>query len=134
MPGNHGSDDGAGNNTIVLYDGSVFNQTSSLPGVPDATIDSSRSNNSLGNNGELDLGISAGGSGESMILLTFDLSELPFPSAMTPTNVLLSLYRYDVNGTSSQTVSVHACDTFNERSVTWNTAPSCSSTEVTRTT
>mgnify|MGYP001177181361 FL=1 len=134
VPGILGSDDGAGNNTIVLFDGSVFNQTSALPGVPDATIDSSISNSNLGNNGRLDLGISSGGSGESMTLLTFDLSELPFPAAMTPTNVLLSLYRYGVNGTSSQTVSVHACDTFDEGSVTWNTAPSCSSAEVTRST
>ena len=134
VPGEIGSDDGAGNNTVTLYQGSVFEDTGDLPGVPDATIDSNRANSALGENGQLDLGISSGGSGESKIYLTFDLSELPFPTAMTPTNALLSLYRHNVTGTSSLTVSAHACDTFAEDTVTWNTAPTCSSSEVTRST
>jgi len=134
VPGEIGSDDGAGNHTVTLFDGSVFEETDSLPGVPDATIDSNRPNSALGDNGQLDLGISASGSGESNIILTFDLSEMPFPTAMTPTSALLSLYRNNVSGTSSLTVSAHACDTFTEDSVTWNSAPSCSSSEVTRST
>ena len=134
VPGEIGSDDGDGNNTVTLYDGSVFENTGRLPGVPDSTIDSNRANTALGENGELDLGISSGGSGESKIILTFDLSELPFPSAMTPTSALLSLYRNNVSGTSSLTVSAHACDTFDESSVTWNNAPSCSANEITRST
>ena len=134
VPDEIGSDDGAGNNTVTLYQGSVFEDTGDLPGVPDATIDSNRANSALGENGQLDLGISSGGSGESKIYLTFDLSELPFPTAMTPTNALLSLYRHNVTGTSSLTVSAHACDTFAEDTVTWNTAPTCSSSEVTRST
>ena len=134
VPGALGTDDGAGNHSITLYDGSVFSETTSLPGVPDATIDSNRASNSLGNNGRLELGISSGGSGESMVMLSFDLSELPFPAAMTPTSALLSLYRVNVTGTSSLTVSAHACDTFSESSVTWNNAPSCLSSEITRST
>ena len=134
VPNAIGSDDGAGNNTVTLYQGSVFEDTGDLPGVPDATIDSNRPNSALGDNGQLDLGISAAGSGESKIILTFDLSELPFPAAMTPTNALLGLYRHNVTGTSSLTVSAHACDTFVEDTVTWNTAPTCSSSEVTRST
>jgi hypothetical protein len=134
VPGLLGSSDGAGNHTITLHDGSVFEETTALPGVPDATIDSNNPSNSLGGNGRLDLGISAGGSGESRIMLTFDLSELPFPATMTPTSALLSLYRYNVSGTSSLTVSAHACDTFNENSVTWNNAPSCLTSEITRST
>ena len=134
VPDDVGYDDGAGNNTVTLYQGSVFEDSGNLPGVPDATIDSNRPNSALGENGQLDLGISAAGSGESKVILTFDLSELPFPAAMTPTNALLSLYRHNVTGTSSLTVSAHACDTFVEDTVTWNTAPSCSSSEVTRST
>jgi len=134
VPNAVGSDDGAGNNTVTLFQGSVFEDTGDLPGVPDATIDSNRPNSALGDNGQLDLGISAGGSGESNLMLTFDLSELPFPTTMTPTSALLSLYRYNVSGTSSLTVSAHACDTFVEDSVTWNSAPTCSSSEVTRST
>ena len=134
VPGIIGTDDGAGNNSVTLHHGSVFEETEALPGVPDATIDSSNPNSLLGNNGKLNLGISAGGSGESKIILTFDLSELPFPAAMTPTSALLSLYRSNVTGTSSLTVSAHACDTFTETSITWNNAPTCSASEVTRTT
>ena len=134
VPDEVGFDDGAGNNTVTLYDGSVFEETGALPSVPDATIDSSRPNTNLGEEGDLDLGISSGGSGESKIILTFDLSELPFPNAMTPTGALLSLYRHNVTGTSSLTVSAHACDTFNEDNVTWNNSPSCSTSEITRST
>ena len=134
VPGAIGGDDGAGNNSVTLSHGSVFEETEALPGVPDATIDSSNANSQLGNNGKLNLGISAGGSGESRIILTFDLSELPFPAAMTPTSALLSLHRSNVSGTSSLTVSAHACDTFSESSVTWNSAPSCSTAEITRST
>ena len=134
VPGIIGTDDGAGNNSVVLRHGSVFEETEALPGVPDATIDSSNPNSLLGNNGKLNLGISAGGSGESKIILTFDLSELPFPGAMTPTTALLSLFRSNVSGTSSLTVSAHACDTFTETTISWNNAPSCSASEVTRST
>ena len=134
VPGELGSDDGAGNHTITLHEGSVFIETEALPEVPDSTIDSSRANSSHGGSSDLYLGISANGSGESKILLTFDLGELPFPAAMTPTSALLSLYRQNVTGTSSLTVSAHACDTYNENSVTWNNAPSCSSAEITRST
>ena len=89
VPDEIGFDDGAGNNTVTLYQGSVFEESGNLPNVPDATIDSNRPNANLGDNGDLDLGISSSGSGESKILLTFDLSELPFPNAMTPTGALL---------------------------------------------
>ena len=134
VPGLIGIEDGIGNNSVTLYHGSIFEETDALPNVPDATIDSSNPNSILGNNGKLNLGISAGGSGESKILLTFDLSELPFPAAMTPTGALLSLYRINVSGTTALTVSVHACDTFTETNITWNNAPSCSASEVTRST
>ncbi len=133
VPDEVGFDDGAGNNTVVLYQGSVFEYSGDLPGVPDASIDSSNPTRSANQN-PFELGLPSSGSGESRILLTFDLSEMPFPSAMTPTNALLSLYRTNVTGTSSLTVSAHACDTFSEETVTWNTAPSCSSSEITRST
>ena len=134
VPGVIGTDDGAGNNSVTLYDGSVFEDTGALPGVPDATIDSNNPNSILGDNGRLDIGISSSGSGESKVMLTFDLSELPFPSTMTPTSALLSLYRYGVNGTSSLTVSAHACDNFYESNLTWNSVPSCLASEITRST
>ena len=133
IPDEIGFDDGAGNNTVVLHQGSVFENTGDLPGVPDASIDSSNPNRAASQN-PFELGVPSSGSGESRIILTFDLSEMPFPSAMTPTSALLSLYRTNVTGTSSLTISAHACDTFDEETVTWNTAPSCSSSEITRST
>jgi len=134
VPGAYGFDDGAGNHTITIYDGSVFSESGSLPNVPDTTLDSSAPNASKGNSDYLDLGIAASGSGQASIMMTFDLGELPFPVAMTPTTTLLQLYRHNVTGTSSVTVSVHACDTFSQSSTTWNNPPSCSTSEVTRST
>ena len=51
IPDEIGFDDGSGNNTVVLHQGSVFENTTDLPGVPDATIDSNRPNTALGSNG-----------------------------------------------------------------------------------
>ena len=47
VPDDVGYDDGAGNNTVTLYQGSVFEDSGNLPGVPDATIDSNRPNSHL---------------------------------------------------------------------------------------
>ena len=134
VPGTYGSDDGAGNHTITLYQNSIFEETGDLPGVPDSTIDSTLGNTALGASSVMNLGLAPSGSGETQMLITFDLGELPFPAAMTPTSALLSMYRHNVSGTSSLTVSAHACDSFNENSVTWNNSPSCLTSEITRST
>ena len=101
--------------------------------VPDAEISSTISSN-MGASQTLNLGTSSSGSGQSSILLEFDLSTMPWPAAMTPTSMLLNLYRYNVVGTSATTVSAYACSSFNEASVTWNNTAACSSTEITRST
>ena len=132
-PSNYGSDDGNGNHTLELYRESIFSVTGSIPSVPDVEIDSS-TNVNTGSSASLDLGQSSGGSGESRILMEFDLTNLPWPAAMTPTSMVLQMYRTSLQGTSSTTVSAHACSSFNEGSTIWATAPSCSTTEITRTT
>jgi len=134
IPGIYGSDDGAGNHSITLYQGSVFVDTDDLPEIPDATLDSTSAFTNFGNSDYLDLGIASSGSGEAKIMLEIDLSELPFPSSMTPTNALLRMYRANITGTSSLTVSAHACGTFVENTVSWNSGISCSSSEITRST
>ena len=134
IPGVYGSDDGDGNNSLTLYQGSMFIETDDLPNMIDSTIDSTSPNNNFGDSDYLDLGIAASGSGESKIMLEIDLSELPFPAAMTPTSALLRMYRSNITGTSSLTVSAHACDTFYENGITWNNASTCSSSEITRST
>ena len=134
VPKTVGVDDGNGNVTVNLFQGAVFIESGNLPNVPDATIDSNQASTNLESDGYLTLGISSTGTGESRILIDFDLSELPFPAAMTPTNALLSLERFNVTGTSALTVSAHACDSFTETSTTWNNSPSCSASEITRST
>ena len=134
VPTLQGTDDGAGNNTMTLFRGSVFSQSGYLPSIPDATLDSTSASNALGTSLDLDLGISSSGSGEAQILLEFDLNEFPLPAATTPTNVLIRLNRTMITGTSALTVSAHACASFTEATVTWNSSPVCSSSEITRST
>lgn len=133
IPENQGFDDGDGNQSLSLYRGSIFSATGSLPEVPDAEISSSVSSN-MGSSQTINLGTSNSGSGQSSILFEFDLSAMPWPTAMTPTSMLLNLYRYNVVGTSATTVSAHACSSFAENTVTWNNSATCSSTEITRST
>ena len=127
------STDGLGNYTVTLTRGAIFENTGLLPAVPDAEISSSSTVN-LGLSTAMNLGTSASGTGESQILMEFDLSSLPWPAAITPTSMLLNLYRTGVTGTSATTVSAHACSPFVESSVNWNTNVPCQSSEITRST
>ena len=133
IPENQGYDDGDGNQSLGLYRGSIFEETGLLPSVPDAEISSSISTN-IGSAQTINLGTSSSGSGQSSIMFEYDLSAMPWPAAMTPTSMLLGLYRHNVVGTSATTVSAHACGSFVESSVTWNNTPTCSPSEITRST
>tara|TARA_B110000467_G_scaffold7684_1_gene6746 strand:- start:4829 stop:13990 length:9162 start_codon:yes stop_codon:yes gene_type:complete len=133
IPDNQGYDDGDGNQSLALYRGSIFTDTGLLPSVPDAEISSTVSSN-MGSSQTLNLGTSGSGSGQSSILMEFDLSSMPWPTAMTPTSMLLSMYRYNVVGTSATTISAHACSSFVESSVTWNNTATCTTSEITRST
>lgn len=133
IPVDQGVADGLGNYTVELRRGSIFSQTGLLPQVPDAEVSSSATGN-LGASSQLNLGTSASGSGESQIYLEFDLSAMPWPSAITPTSMLLGLYRNGVTGTTSTTISAHACSPFTESSITWNPNVACMTNEITRST
>ena len=53
---------------------------------------------------------------------------------MTPTSMILKMYRGSVAGTSSTTISAHACSSFSEATTTWSSAPLCEASEITRST
>ena len=133
IPEDQGFTDGLGNYTVELSRGSIFSQTGLLPHVPDAEVSSSSTAN-LGSLSQLNLGTSASGTGESQIYLEFDLSSMPWPTTMTPTSMLLGLYRTGVSGTTSTTISAHACSSFVESSVSWNSNVPCLTSEITRST
>ncbi|MDP6223452.1 MAG: DNRLRE domain-containing protein, partial [Candidatus Poseidoniaceae archaeon] len=132
IPSDQGYDDGAGNHTVNLSSGSIFTDTGLLPAAPDTYTASSALNTNYGGSTTLKLGASS--SGDHEIFIEFDLSQMPWPSAMTPTSTMLQLYRTQVAGVSPLTVSAHACSTFTESSVTALQPPTCSATEITRST
>ena len=132
-PDSIGSDDGNGNHTVILSRGSIFSESGLLPLAPDVELESTVTSNQ-GSSNTLDLGTTSSGTGESQILLEFYLGDLPWPAAMTPTSMVLKLWREQVIGTTSTTVSAHACPSFSESVATWSNAPTCSTTELTRTT
>ena len=132
IPDDQGYDDGAGNHTVNLSSGSIFTDTGLLPAAPDTHTVSSALNTNYGGSTTLKLGSSS--SGDHEIFIEFDLSQMPWPSAMTPTSTMLRLYRTQVAGVSPLTVSAHACSTFTESSVTALQPPVCSAAEITRST
>lgn len=133
IPDEIGYDDGNGNHTVILSRGSIFSDSGLLPVVPDVELESTVSSNQ-GTNTVLDLGSTSSGVGESQILIEFYLGDIPWPAAMTPTSMVLKMWREQVIGTTSTTVSAHACSSFSESNATWSNAPTCSATELTRTT
>ena len=132
VPADQGYDDGAGNHTVTLSSGSIFSNTGLLPGAPDTYTVSSALNTNYGGSTTLKLGASS--SGDHEVFIEVDLSQMPWPSAMTPTSTMLQLYRTQVAGVSPLTVSAHACSTFTESGVTALQPPTCSTTEITRST
>ncbi|RPG73730.1 MAG: hypothetical protein CBE08_005480 [Euryarchaeota archaeon TMED248] len=134
IPSDLGSSDGTGNYSYELSRASIFELTGVLPEVLDASIDP----NNLVNTGLDDLvrlGYDPATGGNSDILLDFDLSNIPWPNAITPTSMILEMNLQSAGQSSSPlTVSVYACSSFSEQTVTSVTAPLCSTTEITRTT
>ncbi|MGB0377927.1 MAG: DNRLRE domain-containing protein, partial [Poseidonia sp.] len=132
-PTDQGSDDGNGNHTVNLSRGSIFETTGLMPMVEDVEIDSNATVN-RGSSNTMVLGVNSLGTGQSSILMEFDLSNIPWPSAMTPTQMVLRMYQPGVLGTSSTTIAAYPCSGFTESSVVWATAPTCSTSEITRST
>ena len=132
-PNDQGTSDGNGNHSLNISRGSVFTNTGVVPSVPDVEISPASSVN-RGAATTMSLGTSASGASESKVLLEFDLSDMPWPTAMTPTGMVLRMYQLSITGTSSTTVAAYACNGFSESTTVFSNAPSCSTSELTRST
>ena len=137
VPADQGFDDGLGNHTVKMFRGSVFTNSGLLPTVPDTWVDSTPgagTTTSQGSNSTIVVGDSPFQAGhQSVGLVQFDLSELPFPPNMLATTVSLKMYRVGYSTTGSATVGVHQCSSFQE-SATWssyNISNNCNSTAAT---
>ena len=134
IPSDLGTSDGTGNYSYELSRASIFELTGVLPQVSDASIDSNSLTNTGANN-VLTLGYDASTGGNSDIILDFDLSQIPWPNALTPTSMILEMNLDSTNPSSSPvTVSVYACSSFVELTVNSANAPLCATNEITRTT
>ena len=125
--------DGMENYQLDLYRGSIFQATGDVPSVLDASTDSLNTQN-IGASTELSVGtdISSGGLFETYF--EFNLSDLFFVPTATPISMLLELEVSSNQITQSpMSVALYACDNFDELLISSSSIPSCSSTEITRT-
>ncbi len=135
IPNDYGVDDGNGNYSYELTRALLFETTGILPEVLDASIDANNPTSNTGTSSRLNLGYDSSNGGDNDILLDFDLSQIPWPAATTPTSMILELTQSSTSqSTTPLTVSAYACSNFAESSVTYANAPSCGTTEITRTT
>ncbi len=123
VPADFGTDDGAGNYTVEMERGYVFEDSGLLPTMPDTWIGSS----TIGvtqNHGAANfmyVGQSPSSATSSAVsLIEIDLTEYPYPTTMLPTNVTLELYVAGITGTGAHSISVHSCNSWSEYTVKWS--------------
>ena len=123
VPDEQGSDDGAGNYTVTMQRGAVFEDTGVLPSMPDTWIQSNTLGqyNSHGSDTTLAVGMDPEDTAhEAVSLVSIDLAEYPYPATMLPTSVTLRMYVASISGTGAHSIAIHDCAGFNELSATWN--------------
>ncbi len=122
-----------GNYSIDFYRDSIFENTGSLPHFSDSTINAQVPANQGGSN-ILEVGYDSNLMAENFALLELNLSEVALPSLLTATSAKLNLM---ISSSSilggSFSISAFACDSFDENLVTFQNSPTCSTTEITRT-
>ena len=121
-----GSSDGAGNYSITLERGDVFDTSGDLPSFPDTYIDSAGGPGQTQNHGtsvSLNVGSSQTAGAIVVSLIEMDLGELPFQSTTLPTGVTLRLHRSNYQGSGAHTVGIYDCgnNTWSEDTVSWST-------------
>ena len=127
--------DGTGNYSLNLSRGSLFESTGDLPAVIDAATDSGNQIANTGADSVLMLGFNPSTAGISQAYFSFNLSDIYFDPIATPISAVLELQlASSTQNINPFEVSVFACDQFVEASVTYTNAPTCSNTEVTKTT
>ena len=121
-----GTSDGAGNYSVTLERGGVFETSGNLPSFPDTYIDSAGGPGQTQNHGtsvSLNVGSSQTAGAIVVSLIEMDLGELPFQSTTLPTGVTLRLHRSNYLGSGAHTVGIHDCgnNTWSEDTVSWST-------------
>ena len=125
--------DGYDNYTVELSRGSVFEITGDAPMVLDASTDSSNNLN-LGQSPVVSIGTDPLTGGVFEAYFEFNLSELYFVPTATPISMIFELgVASNLITQSPMAVSVYACDSINESLINYQSTPSCSTTEITRT-
>jgi len=123
VPEGQGSDDGAGNYTVTMQRGAVFEDTGLLPTMPDSYVTSNtfgRTTN-YGTSATIAVGMDPSDPAHDAVgLMSIDLGEYPYPTTMLPTAVTLSMYVSSVAGTGAHSIAIHDCSGFTESTVTWN--------------
>ncbi len=134
VPDEQGSDDGAGNYTVTMQRGAVFEDTGVLPSMPDTWIQSNviGQYNNHGTDTMIAVGVDPSSSAhEATGLVSIDLGEYPYPATMLPTSVTLRMYVASITGTGAHSIAIYDCSGFDESNVTWNNynpSNQCSST------
>ncbi|DAC53108.1 MAG TPA: DNRLRE domain-containing protein, partial [Candidatus Poseidoniaceae archaeon] len=133
IPENQAIFDGYENYTVELSRGSVFTLTGDNPMVSDASTDSSNNLN-LGQSPTISVGTNPSSGGVFEAYFEYNLSELYFVPTATPISMTLELEVISNMITQSPiAVSVYACDGFEESLISYQSTPTCSTSEITRT-
>ncbi|MDG1525425.1 MAG: DNRLRE domain-containing protein, partial [Candidatus Thalassarchaeaceae archaeon] len=123
VPEEQGSDDGAGNYTVTMQRGAVFEDTGLLPTMPDSYVASNTfgQTTNYGSSTTIAVGLDPSDSAHDAVgLVSVDLAEYPYPATMLPTSVTLRMYVASVAGTGAHSIAIHDCSGFTESTVSWN--------------
>ncbi|MEE2759314.1 MAG: DNRLRE domain-containing protein, partial [Candidatus Thermoplasmatota archaeon] len=123
VPEEQGSDDGAGNFSVTMQRGAVFEDTGLLPSMPDSYVTSNTfgQTTNFGSATSIAVGLDPADSAHDAVgLLSIDLGEYPYPTTMLPTSVTLRMYVSGIAGNGAHSIAIHECGGFIESNVTWN--------------
>ena len=123
VPEDQGSDDGAGNYTVTMQRGAVFEDTGLLPSIPDSYVTSNTfgQTTNYGSSTTIAVGLDPADSAHNAVgLVSVDLAEYPYPATMLPTSVTLRMYVVSVAGSGAHSIAIHDCGGFTESTVSWN--------------
>ena len=123
VPDAQGSDDGAGNFSVTMQRGAVFEDTGLLPTMPDSYVTSNTfgQTTNFGSSASIAVGLDPADSAHDAVgLMSIDLAEYPYPATMLPTSVTLRMYVTSVAGSGAHSIAIHECAGFQESNVTWN--------------
>ncbi len=135
MSGQQAYDDGSGNYIVNLSRGSLFASTGDLPATLDSATDSVNQQDNYGSDSVLSLGYQPSSAGISQPYFSYNLSDIHFDSFAMPISAIFEIQlASSTQNINPIDVSVYSCDQFSESTISFANAPSCSTTEITKTT